>query len=188
MSGLLGKKIGMSQIFLEDGKRVPVTLLETGPCLVEQLKTKDTDGYRAVKLSFDRKFVREIRIGEDENYEKGAVIKADIFKDGDFVDVSGISIGKGFQGGIKRWHWKGGPASHGSTSHRRPGSIGSSTTPSRVFKGHHLPGHMGRDRVTTQNLLVVKVYTEKNMLAVKGAVPGHKNNYLVIKKAKKKQT
>jgi large subunit ribosomal protein L3 len=118
----------------------------------------------------------------------GDELKVDLFAEGDFVDVSGISIGKGFAGGMKRWHWKGGPRSHGSTSHRRVGSIGSSTTPGRVFKGHHMPGHMGVKNVTLQNLKVIKVDVANNLLLVEGGVPGHKNGYLVITKALKKRT
>lgn len=191
MAGILGKKIGMTQVFTEDGKRTPVTLIKAGPCYIEQVKDKGRDGYRAIKLSFKESncpkgFIHEIRLRDDENYELGSMLKPDIFKVGDFVDVSGTSIGKGFQGGVRRWHWKGGPASHGSTSHRRPGSIGSSAFPSRVFKGHHLPGRMGGDRVTVQNLIVIKILPEENLIAVKGAVPGCKNSFLVIKKAKKK--
>lgn len=210
MVGILGKKIGMTQIFADDGRRIVVTLIEVGPCYVLQVKNKDTDGYNAIQLGFgDKKetsanravlgrfkklnlspkgFVREIRISDDEHYEVGKVLSVDIFKNGDFVDVAGTSIGKGFQGGVKRWHWKGGPASHGSMSHRRPGSIGSSTNPSRVFRGHHLPGRMGGDRITVQNLKVIKVIPEQNLLVVKGAVPGCESNYLIIKKAKKKSS
>lgn len=188
MIGLLGKKIGMTQVFTEDGKRTPVTVIKAGPCRIEQVKDKARDGYRAIKLALEEKnarkrFIREMRLSDDENYEQGSVLKPDIFKAGDFVDVCGTSIGKGFQGGVKRWHWKGGPKTHGSMSHRRPGSIGSSTFPSRVFRGHHLPGRMGGDRVTVQNLRIVKIAPEENLIAVKGAVPGCKNGYVIIKKA-----
>jgi large subunit ribosomal protein L3 len=207
--GILGKKIGMTQIFRENGLRIPVTVIEAGPCFILQVKKNQTDGYCAIQFGFDEKkelrtkkpdlnrfkkvsvtpkrFIREIRTTENENYQLGQRITVEIFNVGDYVDVTGISIGKGFQGGMKRWHWKGGPKTHGSTSHRRPGSIGSSSDPSRVFKGHHLPGHMGQDKVTVQNLEVIKVDRENNLLAVKGAVPGHRNSYLIIKKAKKKQ-
>jgi len=206
--GILGRKIGMTEIFEEDGKLTPVTIIEAGPCLVLQLKSPDLDGYRAVQLGFGekkenrtkrpllghfkkagvkpKKFIKEIRISDKDNYKIGREIKVDIFKEGDFVDVSGMTIGKGFQGGMKRWGWKGGPASHGSMTHRRPGSIGASSFPSRVFKGHHLPGRMGGNRRTVQKLKVVKVDLENNMLMLKGAVPGHKNSYLVIRNTSKK--
>ncbi len=206
--GILGRKIGMTETFEKDGKLTPVTIIEAGPCLVLQLKVPDLDGYRAVQLGFGekkenrtkrpllghfkkagvkpKKFIKEIRISDKDNYKIGREIKVDIFKEGDFVDVSGITIGKGFQGGMKRWGWSGGPASHGSMTHRRPGSIGASAFPSRVFKGHHLPGRMGGNRRTVQSLKVIKVDLENNMLMVKGAVPGHKNSYLVIRNAVKK--
>jgi large subunit ribosomal protein L3 len=133
-----------------------------------------------------RRFVREVARDKARQYQVGEELKADLFKAGDFVDVSGISKGKGFQGGMKRWHWSGGPMTHGSTSHRRIGSIGSTTTPGRVWKGHHLPGHMGAARVTVQNLKVVRVDPGNNLILIEGALPGHKNSYLIIRKAKKK--
>lgn len=132
------------------------------------------------------KWIKELAKDPAVEYKVGQEIKADLFKPGDFVDVTGTSIGKGFQGGMKRWHWHGGPMTHGSTSHRRVGSIGSTTTPGRVWKGHHMPGHMGACTVTQLNMKVVKVDPENNLLLVKGHVPGHKNAYVVIKKAKKK--
>lgn len=206
--GILGKKIGMAQIFEEDGKLIPVSLIEAGPCFVLQVKTPETDGYQAIQLGFSQKkqhkanrpdlghfqkagvkplkFVREIRIGPQEEYKIGQEILVDIFSPGDYVDLTGTSKGKGFQGGIKRWHWKGGPGAHGSMHHRAPGSIGASSFPSRVFKGQHLPGHMGQDKVTVQNLEVVRVDRQNNLLAVKGSVPGSKGSLLVIRKAKKK--
>ena len=214
MVGLLGKKIGMTQAFGTDGEVIPLTVIEAGPCAVLQVKSAERDGYFAIQLGFGEKkesraskpdlgrfkkagvspkrFVRELRVmrGEtekdDKEYKLGKEILVDVFQQGDFVDISGISVGKGFQGGMKRWHWSGGPETHGSMSHRRPGSIGASSDPSRVFKGHHLPGRMGGKKVTTQNLEVARVDKENNLLLVKGAVPGHKNSYLVIKKAKKK--
>jgi large subunit ribosomal protein L3 len=149
MSELLGKKIGMTHIFTEDGKRHPVTVIET-----ESLKKKDSD--------------------------------TDSFKAGDFVDVIGTSKGKGFQGGMKRWNWSGAPKTHGSMSHRRVGSIGASASPSRVLKGQHMPGHMGNKRMTVQNLKVVNLDEENNLLVIEGAVPGHRNSKLIIRKAKKK--
>lgn len=194
----------MTQFFSEDGRASAVTAVEAGPCPVLAVKEKN------IQLGFDsagkkkgikkpllgyfeklnlpaQKIIREISKDPAREYKPGEELKADLFKAGDFVDVTGVSLGKGFQGGMKRWHWKGGPQTHGSTSHRRVGSIGSSTTPGRVWKGHHMPGHMGAVKVTVQNLKVLKVDTENNLLLIKGAVPGHKNGYLIIKKAKKKQ-
>ena len=204
MVGILGKKIGMTQIFTGDGSRVGVTAIEAGPCQILAVKEKNIQlGFDAAKeKSFKkpslgyfkklnltpRKIIREVSKEPGVEYTVGQELKADIFKDGDFVDITGTSIGKGFQGGMKRWHWKGGPQTHGSTSHRRVGSIGSTTTPGRVWKGHHMPGHMGARQFTVQNLKVVKVDTENNVLLVKGAVPGHKNGYLLIRKAKKRKS
>lgn len=206
--GLLGKKIGMTQIFDENGQVIPVTVIEAGPCRVLQLKTIEKDGYSSIQLGFGQKkqsvvnkpelghlrksgshppaFVREIRISTDEKYEVGQELKVDIFKPGDYVDITGTSIGKGFQGGMKRWHYSGGPKTHGSMSHRRPGSIGASADPSRVFKGHHMPGRMGGKKKTIQNLKVVRIDPENNLLMVKGAVSGKNNSYLIIKQALKK--
>ncbi len=202
MTGILGKKIGMTQIFAEDGAMVSVTAIEAGPCPILAVKEKN------IQLGFDlakeknlkkpiagyfkklniagRKFIRELTKDPTKEYKVGEELKVDIFSPGEFVDVTGISIGKGFQGGMKRWHWKGGPMTHGSTSHRRVGSIGSTTTPGRVWRGHHMPGHMGATGVTTQNLKVMKIDLENNILLVKGAVPGYKNSYIIVKKAKKK--
>jgi len=149
MLKILGKKIGMTHIFTEEGRRCPVTVIET-------------ESFEDVKSD------------------------SDLFKVGDFVDVTGISKGKGFQGGMKRWNWSGTPKTHGSMSHRRVGSVGSTTTPGRVIKGHHMPGHMGNQRVSIQNLQVIKLDKENNLLVIKGAVPGHRNSKLIIKKAKKK--
>jgi large subunit ribosomal protein L3 len=203
MIGLLGKKIGMTQIFSEDGRLCCVTAIEAGPCPILAVKDK------SVQLGFDlvpeeklkkpllgyfkklniapRKLIAEFLKEKPDEYKVGEELKVDIFKAGDFVDLTGTSIGKGFQGGMKRWNWSGGPGSHGSTSHRRVGSIGSTTSPGRVWKGHHLPGHMGARRVTVQNLKVIKVDVQNNILLVKGAIPGHKNSYLMIRKAKKKR-
>lgn len=203
MSGILGKKIGMTQVFTEDGSVVNVTAIEAGPCPVLAIKDKNIQlGFDAVKekklkkpisgyfnkLNISpRKLIKEFLKDPAKEYKVGEEVKVDLFKPGDFVDVTGTSIGKGFQGGMKRWHWHGGPMTHGSTSRRRVGSIGSTTTPGRVFKGHHLPGHMGNVTKTLQNLKVVKVDAENNILLVEGAVPGHKNGYLVIRPAVKKQ-
>jgi len=208
--GILGKKLGMTQVFEEDGKVYPVTIIEAGPCKVLQIKSKDNDGYTALQCGFGKqkesrisnpfkghlkksksepvKFVKEIRLSEEEiaTYKEGDELKVDLFRVGDFVDVRGISIGKGFQGVMKRWNFKGHPASHGSTIHRAPGSIGASADPARVFKGHHMAGRMGGKRVTIQNIKVLKIDTENNLLIVKGAIPGSKGSNLLIKLALKK--
>ena len=203
MIALLGKKLGMTQIFSEDGKLVGITAIEAGPCPILAIRGKNIqigfDAARAKSLKKPKqeffkklsiaplKLIREVLKEPNREYKVGEELKVDLFKAGDFVDVIGTSKGKGFQGGMKRWNWHGGPASRGSTSHRRIGSLGSSTSPGRVFKGHHLPGHMGNVRMTLQNLRVVKVDPQNNLLLVKGAVPGYKNNYLIIRKAKKKK-
>lgn len=201
--GILGKKIGMTQIFAENGSFVSVSVVEAGPCPVLAVSPK------TVKLGFEQvgesdlkkpqlglfkklgikpqRFIKEVPRDPSAECKSGDVLKVDLFKAGDFVDVSGVSIGKGFQGGMKRWNWSCGPRSHGSMSHRRVGSIGSSADPSRVWKGHHLPGHMGNAKTTVQNLQVIKIDAEHNLLLIKGALPGTKNNYLVIRKAKKRQ-
>ncbi len=197
----MGKKIGMSQIYDEEGRSIPVTIIQAGPCFVTQIKEK------SIQLGFDRakkvkkplkghlakakvelvKILREIPISSEEKYTLGQELKVDIFKEGDYLDITGISKGKGFAGVMKRWGFAGGPASHGSTSHRRTGSIGSgSAFPSRVKKGKRMPGRMGGDRITVQNLKVMKVEPEKNFLLVKGAVPGARGRYLIIKEALKK--
>jgi len=205
--GLLGKKIGMGQHFTASGNAVVVTYVEAGPCVVLQVKNAEKDGYSAVQLGFEKKpvrltkkpelghfkkakseplrFVREVALTQDEQLKQGDKISVDMFEQGDFLDVVGVSIGKGFQGGMKRWNWSGGKASHGSMTHRRVGSIGASAYPSRVVKGHHMPGHMGSDVVSIQNLEVIEVDNENNLLVVKGAVPGYSGNYLIIKKALK---
>jgi large subunit ribosomal protein L3 len=208
MKGILGKKIGMTQLYTEKGALVAVTLIEAGPCAVLQVKESAKDKYTAIKLGFDdkkenrttkpdlgnfkkanskpKRFVKEIRLESTEGYKAGQEIKVDIFKEGEFVDITGITKGKGFQGGMKRWNWRGGDGGHGSMHHRQPGSIGASSFPSRVHKGHHMAGHMGRDKVTAQNLQIVKVDKDKSLLAVNGTVPGHNNSYLTVKSAKKK--
>ena len=205
ISGLLGKKVGMTQIFDKDGNLIPVTVVETGPCVVLELKDSPL---KKIKLGFDPvresrlnkprlgffkkigvtplRFIKEFKSTDNKDYKVGQEIKADLFKPGDFVDIVGTSIGKGFQGGMKRWNWKGGPQTHGSMSHRRPGSIGSNTTPGRVWKGHHMPGHMGAQRVTVQNLRIMDIDLEQNLLVIKGAVPGHDNSYLEINRSFKK--
>jgi len=200
--GILGKKLGMTQVFADDGKMVSVTAIEAGPCPVLAVKEKSIQvgfdlareksvkkpvaGYFKKLNIASRKFIRELPREPAREYKVGEELKVDIFTPDDFVDVTGVSIGKGFQGGMKRWHWHGGPMTHGSTSHRRVGSVGSTTTPGRVWKGHHMAGHMGAIRVTTQNLKVIKIDAENNILLVKGSVPGFKNGYVIVKKALKK--
>jgi len=201
MIGILGKKVGMTQVYDDKGDLLSVTVIEAGPCPVLSVNSKNVQlgfdlareksvkkpvlgQYKKAKVA-PRKFMREIT-KDNLEYTIGQEIKVDMFKVGDFVDVRGTSIGKGFQGGMKRWHWAGGPETHGHTSHRRVGSIGSTTTPGRVLRGHHMPGHMGAKGATVHNLKVVKVDLENDLLVVEGAVPGHKNNYLIIRKAKKK--
>lgn len=202
MAGILGKKIGTTQVFSEEGRLVSVTAIEAGPCPVLAIKEKSVQiGFDLAKESrvkkpiagffkkiniAPRKVIKEFLREPSKEYKVGEELKVDLFKPGDFVDITGISIGKGFQGGMKRWHWHGGPQTHGSMSHRRVGSIGSTTTPGRVWKGHHLPGHMGAKRVTLQNLRVIKADPQNNLLLVKGSVTGYKNSYLIIKKAKNK--
>lgn len=205
---ILGKKIGMTQIFDENGIVIPVTVIQAGPCAVVQKKTYENDGYTAVKLGFEevpekklnrpekglftkikvasRRYLREFRTENIDKYEAGQDIKvADMFSAGDRVDVSGISKGKGYQGTIRRYGQKGGPETHGSMYHRRVGSMGAGTSPGRVFKGKKQPGHMGADKVTIQNLDVVRVDNEKNLLLVKGAVPGPKGGLIVVRETVK---
>jgi large subunit ribosomal protein L3 len=206
--GLIGKKVSMTQVFEESGEVVPVTVIEAGPCPVIQKKTKDSDGYEALQLGFGekkknvkkpimghfkkagvepRKLVKEFRLDSASEYQVGQEITVDMLSPGDFVDVAGVSKGKGFTGVMKRWGFKGGPGSHGSHKwNRRPGSIGASATPSRVLKGMKMAGHAGAKRVSVQSLKVVRVDKEKNLLLVKGAVAGANGGYLIINKAKKK--
>jgi large subunit ribosomal protein L3 len=208
MVGILGKKIGMTSVFDESGKILPVTMIEAGPCYVVQVKTLDKDGYNAIQVGFAQKaqrlakkpeaghfkkagvdvqrFVKEIRMKDVSAYKVGQKLEAEVFAKGDFVDITGTSIGRGFQGGMKRWNWSGGDSGHGSMFHRAVGSIQSGARLGRVTKGHHLPGHMGVDRVTVQNLEVMKVDKENNLIVVRGAVPGHKNSFLEIREAKKR--
>ena len=205
--GLIGKKLGMAQFFQPTGQPVPVTVVEAGPCTVVQAKTVEKDGYRAVQLGVMdtdakklskpqqghcakvqvglKKIWKEFRMPSDQEFKVGSSVTVELFKVGDRVDITGTSLGKGFQGGVARWHWKGGPQTHGSMSHRRPGSIGSSTDPSRVFKGHHLPGHMGNEKKTTQAIEIIQVDVQQNLLLVKGAVPGHQDSILLIRKSRK---
>lgn len=198
---ILGKKIGMTQIFGEKGRAIPVTVIQAGPCTVVQIKQKNTDGYDSIKIGFEdisdkkiskpakgqftktkitpKKFLREFRLDEII-YNVGDEIKADIFANGEFVDVTGTTKGKGFQGVIKRHGQHIGPKSHGSMYHRRPGSMGSTSTPGRVFKGKKLPGRMGTETVTIQKLEIVSVDVDKNLILIKGSVPGNKGSILRI--------
>ncbi len=200
---IIGKKVGMTQIFDEKGNVIPVTVIEAGPCNVVQVKTVETDGYDAIQLGFGdvkeyklnkperghfakasvpvQKHLREFRVSDVTSHKVGDVIKVDTFSEGDVVDIQGTSKGKGFQGVIKRHGQHRGPMGHGSMYHRRPGSMGSTSTPGRVFKGKKLPGHMGVDTVTIQNLKIVKVDLDKNVILVKGSVPGNKGSILKIK-------
>ena len=204
---LIGKKVGMTQIFDENGAVIPVTVIEAGPCTVVQVKTVETDGYDAVKLGFGsvkesklnkpekgnfkkanlepKKHLREFRLDSVENVTVGSELKADVFAFGEKVDIQGTTKGKGFQGVIKRHGQHRGPMGHGSMYHRRPGSMGPTSTPGRVFKGKKLPGHMGVDTVTIQNLEVVRVDLDKNVILVKGSVPGCKGAILKIKNSVK---
>lgn len=205
--GIYGKKLGMTQIFTDNGLAVPVTVVEIEPCVVIRKKTVETDGYNALVLAtgkvreksmnkpdkgqFDKvklaykKYIKELRLDDISSYNVGDELKADIFEAGDIIDVQGISKGKGFQGVIKRHGHHRGPMSHGSMYHRRPGSMGPTTSPGRVFKGKKLPGHMGKDTVTVQNLSVVKVDMDKDVILIKGSVPGYRNSLVKIRDTSK---
>ncbi|MGD9678263.1 MAG: 50S ribosomal protein L3 [Vulcanibacillus sp.] len=204
--GILGKKLGMTQIFTKEGIAIPVTVVEAGPCVVLQTKDIENDGYTSIQLGFGdqkvfrvskpilghvnkantapKRFVKEIR-GVNMDYEVGQQLKADIFSEGEYVDVAGISKGKGFAGSIKRHNQSRGPMAHGSRYHRRPGSMGP-VAPNRVMKGKPLPGRMGSDRVTIQNLEVIRVDSEKNLLLIKGSIPGPKNCFVIVRNSIKK--
>ena len=205
--GIIGRKVGMTQIFDEKGNVIPVTVIEAGPCVVAQVKTLENDGYEAIQLGFGevkekkvnkpekghfakanveaKKHLREFRLDDVQNVKVGDEVKADTFEQGEKVDIQGISKGKGFQGVIKRHGQHRGPMGHGSMYHRRPGSMGSTSTPGRVFKGKKLPGHMGVQKITIQNLEIIKVDMDKNVLLVKGSVPGPKGAILKIKSSVK---
>lgn len=207
MKGIIGKKLGMTQIFMEDGTRIPVTVVQAGPCVVTQKKTTDVDGYSAVQVGFESmspsaatkpqlghctksgqgvfRHLRELQLDSMSELSVGDMLTVEQFQPGDYIDVTGTSIGKGFQGVIKRWNFSGGRASHGSRFHRAPGSIGASATPSRVFKNKKMPGQLGNERVTVQRLQVVRVDVSENLLLIKGAVPGHRNNVILIKNSVK---
>ncbi|PKP26280.1 MAG: 50S ribosomal protein L3 [Bacteroidetes bacterium HGW-Bacteroidetes-2] len=203
MSGLIGRKVGMTSIFDEKGKNIPCTVIEAGPCVVTQVRTKEVDGYEALQLGFDdKKTVNKAAEGHakkagtvakrkvvefqgfEENFKLGDTITVNQFIEGEFVDISGISKGKGFQGVVKRHGFAGvGQATHGQHNRlRAPGSIGAASYPARVFKGMRMAGRMGGDKVKVENLRVLKVVPEKNLLVVKGCVPGHKNAYVIIQK------
>ncbi|MDH3999539.1 MAG: 50S ribosomal protein L3 [Desulfuromonadales bacterium] len=208
IQGILGKKLGMTQVFVADGSRVSVTVVEAGPCTVVQKKTESTDGYNALQVGFGAKktqrvnkpmmghfkkadqgafsCLRELSVADVDAYQVGDQITCDgVLKAGDVVDVTGTSKGKGFQGVIKRWGFSGGRASHGSKFHRAPGAIGMSAWPAKVFKGKKMPGQMGNARVTTQNLEIVEVRPEQNLVLVKGAIPGPKQGVVLIHKSHK---
>ncbi|MBO4847914.1 MAG: 50S ribosomal protein L3 [Clostridia bacterium] len=200
---ILGKKIGMTQVFREDGTMVPVTVVMAGPCPVTQIKTVDHDGYDAVQMAFmpvreklitkpemghlkkagveAHRYVKEFRLDDCSQYQVGNVIKADVFEKGEHVDVTGISKGKGFEGNIKRWNQARGRKTHGSHSYRVAGSMGACTYPGEVFKTKHLPGHMGRERITVQNLEIVRSDAERNLLLIKGAIPGANGGLVLVK-------
>ena len=214
--GLLGKKLGMTHVYDEFGHRWAVTVVQAGPCTVLRLREPKRDGYQAIQVGFESidekrlskprlgafkkagtaafRYVREFRLpmtkngaeGGEAEWKAGQQLTVDLFQEYELVDVAGISIGKGFQGGVRRWNWRGGAQTHGSTSHRRPGSIGSTTTPGRVFRGHHLPGHMGDDQVTIQNLRVLRLDPANHLLLIEGAVPGAENGLVVVTKSKKR--
>ncbi|MCK9217379.1 MAG: 50S ribosomal protein L3 [Firmicutes bacterium] len=200
---LLGKKVGMTQVFDKEGKAIPVTVIQVGPNIIIQKKTLETDGYNAIKVGFEdikenklikpirgqfekvklatKRYIRELRLENVDSYEVGQEINADVFAEGDRVDISGVSKGKGTAGVIKRYKTSRGPMSHGSHFHRRVGSIGASASPGKTFKGQKLPGRMGNEKTTIQNIAVVKVDAEKNYILVKGGVPGIRGSLVMIK-------
>ena len=208
---ILGKKIGMTQIFLPDGRLVPVTVVEAGPCTVTMVKTQKTDGYEAIQVGFGElseqrakkllnkpelghfakagvspaRYLREFRMDDISGYSVGDVIRVDIFAEGDVIDVTGTSKGHGYTGVIQRWNQHTGPMAHGSKYHRGVGSLGANSTPSRVFKNKHMPGQYGGERVTIQNLQVVKVDAERNLLMIKGAIPGANDSLVIVRDAVK---
>jgi large subunit ribosomal protein L3 len=209
VNGILGIKLGMAQVFTDDGMAVGCTVLQAGPCVVVQRRTKEKDGYDAAQLGLvefiksqrvtkpmlghfkkseaaPMRRLREVRLEDSSDETKaGDRVLVDRFQPGEFVDITGISKGKGFAGGVKRWHFRGGDSSHGSMHHRAPGGIGASSFPSRVWPGQHFPGHMGNRQVTIKNLKVVKVDTDENLLLVYGSVPGPVGTYILIRKARK---
>ena len=203
-TGLIGRKLGMTQFFLEDGVAEPVTVVEAGPCLVTQVKTKAKDGYDAVQLGFEEakclnkpqeghlrhtgksRFLREFRASSIDAVQVGQRFDVTLFHEGDVVDVTGTSKGHGFSGTIKRHNFHGGPKTHGqSDRHRAPGSIGAGTTPGKVLKGRRMAGHYGNERITTQGLRIVKIDPERNLLLVRGAIPGPNKGVVLVKRSKK---
>ena len=201
LQGFLGKKIGMTQIFHEDGRVVPVTVIEAGPCVVTQVKTKDTDGYEAVQLGYGEvkrrnkpesghlknsrlsRYLREVGTDDTSEFEVGQTIAVDIFEAGEKVDIIGKSKGRGFAGVMKRWNFGGGPRTHGQSDRARaPGSIGGGTTPGKVYKGLKMAGHMGNRRITIKGLEIVEVDTERNLLLIKGGIPGATNSLIQIRR------
>ena len=221
--GLLGKKLGMTHVYDDYGRRLPATAIQAGPCTIVGIREMKQHGYEAIQLAFEPmdakrttkprvgqfkkagtapfRHIREFRLSKrlttgqakkadaapaESEWKLGQQLTIEVFKQYELVDVTGTSIGKGFQGGVKRWGWKGGPQTHGSMSHRSPGSIGSTTTPGRVWKGHHLPGHMGQERSTTQNARILLLDPENNLLVVQGAVPGAENGLVMIRKSQKR--
>ena len=205
--GLIGRKVGMTQVFADDGTHVPVTVIQAGPCTVTGIRKPDTDGYAALQLGFEAKkknvkkpeagffkklnveplrVLREVRLEKSEwlaGYEFGQSLTVSMFADGELVDVTGVTKGKGFQGGVKRHGWAGGDATHGSMFHRAPGSIGASSDPSRVWPGHPLPGRMGSDRRTVLNMMVVRTLPEQNLILLRGAVPGAIGGLVMVRKS-----
>ncbi|HDD61935.1 MAG TPA: 50S ribosomal protein L3 [Chloroflexi bacterium] len=206
MKGLIGKKVGMTQLFDDAGRAIPVTVIKAGPCYVTQVRTVDQDGYSAVQLGFEETKTQRLSGGElghlkknelpplrilrefrtDEDLEEGQTLTVEVFEEGERVDIVGKSKGRGFTGVVKRYGFSGGPKTHGqSDRHRAPGSIGAGSTPGRVFKGKRMPGRMGTDTVTSQNLLISRIDPENNIIAVRGSVPGPKNGLVIIKEARK---
>jgi large subunit ribosomal protein L3 len=206
MKGLIGKKVGMTQLFDDSGKAVPVTVIKAGPCYVTQVRTVDTDGYQAVQLGYEEtkpqrltggelghlklndlpplRYLKEFRTTEE--IEEGQMLTVDVFAEGERVDIVGRSKGRGFAGVVKRYGFSGGPKTHGQSDRlRAPGSIGAGSTPGRVFKGKRMPGRMGNETVTSQNLLISRIDPENNIIAVRGSVPGPKNGLVIIKEARK---
>lgn len=206
LNGLLGKKIGTTQVYSEDGRLIPVTVIQAGPCSVMQVKTSELDGYSAVQLGFDdkkkkkankpetghaakaslepKRFSREVKSESGADIKVGQTVTVDIFNDVKLVDVIGLTKGKGYAGVMKRWNFKGGLNTHGSTRHRPPGSISSNTDPARVIRGKKMAGRLGGERVTIKNIDVVKIDLKRNLLFLRGAVPGHKGSYLILDNAK----
>ena len=205
---IIGKKVGMTQIFTSDGSVIPVTVVQAGPCVVVQKKTLETDGYNAIQLGFEKilkedkvnkpmaghfkkynvephKYLKEFRVDDSSGMESGQEINASVFQEGDLIDVQGVSIGKGYQGVMKRHNFAGGPKTHGSHFHRAPGSVGMCEFPGETPKGRKMPGRMGGKKVTVQRIEVVKVLEDKNLLLLKGSIPGHKNGIVYIKETVK---